>query len=108
MKLNLSERFSLLNILPQEGNFVTLKIIRDLTSGLAPNDKEFKEFDIKQRPGANIQETETTWNLAGNVEKGIEIGEKSTDIIVAALTKLDETEKLEPRYLSLYEKFVLK
>jgi len=102
MKLNVLERLTLLQILPPEGNFVTLKIVRDLTSILAMTEKEYKDFDIKQEGG------QIKWNLKGNQEKEIEIGEKATDIIKEALKKLDETKKLEQRHFSLYEKFMEK
>ena len=100
MKLTVIERLTLLQILPQEGNFLTIKVVRDLTSVLAMNEKEFKEFEIKQT-GEQV-----TWNLKGNQERAVEIGEKATDIIVEALKRLDEQKKLEQRHLSLYEKFV--
>lgn len=100
MKLNVPERLILLQVVPKEGSFLTLKIVRDLTSTLAMNDEEFKEFGITQ-DGDQIK-----WNLKGLQEKEVEIGEKATDIIVEALKKLDESKKLEQRHLSLYEKFI--
>lgn len=100
MKLNVIERLTLLQILPQEGNFLTLKVLRDLTSILAMTEKEFKEFDIKQ------VDEQVTWNLKGNEEKEVEIGEKATDLIVEALKELDKNKKLEQRHFSLYQKFV--
>ena len=100
MKLNVIERLTLLQILPQEGNFVTLKVLRDLTSVLGMNEKEFKEFEIKQT-GEQV-----TWNPKGNEERAVEIGEKATDLIVEALKRLDEQKKLAQRHLTLYEKFV--
>ena len=56
MKLNVSERLTLLQGLPQEGNFLTLKIIRDLTEVVGLNEKEFKEFGIKEAEG------QVSWN----------------------------------------------
>ena len=100
MKLNVPERLMLLQVVPKEGNFLTLKVVRDLTSTLAMNDEEFKDFGITQ-DGDQI-----TWNLKGLQEKEVEIGEKATDIIVDALKKLDQDKKLEQRHLSLYEKFI--
>ncbi len=100
MKLNVPERLTLLQVVPKEGSFLTLKIVRDLTSTLAMNDEEFKEFGITQ-DGDQIK-----WNLKGLQEKEVEIGEKATDIIVEALKKLDQDKKLEQRHLSLYEKFI--
>jgi len=102
MKLNILERFTILQILPKEGNFVTLNIVRDLQKSLAPSEEEFKEFEIKQ-----VGE-QTTWNEKGIVDKEIKIGEKSTDIIIEALEKLDKENKLTPQHMSVYEKFIKK
>lgn len=100
MKLNVLERLTALAILPSEGNFVTLKILRDLKANLGITEAEFKEFNIEQK-GAM-----TTWNTDGEVEKEIKVGEKATDIIVEALRKLDDTDKLTDNHFSLYEKFI--
>ena len=48
MKLTVLERFTGLQILPQEGDFVTLKIMRKLKEALAMSEKELVEFEIKQ------------------------------------------------------------
>ena len=100
MELNVFERLMLLSILPQEGNFVTLKVLRELKSNLALGEKELKEFEV-------IQEGEQVkWNIKGNEELEIEIGEKATDIVIEALKQLDKDKKLTEQYFSLYEKFV--
>ena len=100
MKLNLLERFTILQILPAEGNFSTLKINRDLQESLAPTEKEFKDFEIVQ------EDERTRWNQKGMIEKEIEIGEKATDMIVKSLKKLDEDKKLTAQHISVFEKFV--
>lgn len=100
MKLNVPERLTLLQVLPQEGNFLTLKIVRDLSEGVGLNEKAFNEFEITEADG------QVTWNQKGAEEREIEIGEKATDIIVEALKKLNEANKLGQRHLTLYEKFV--
>ena len=100
MKLNVFERLMLLSVLPQEGNFVTLKVLRILKSNLALSEKELKDFEV-------IQEGEQVkWNTKGNEEIEIEIGEKATDIVIEALKQLDKEKKLTEQYFSLYEKFV--
>jgi len=100
MKLNLFERFMLLQILPKEGNFVTLRITRDLRTALAVTEKEFKDFEITQ------DGEHTKWNTKGNEEREIMIGEKATDIIVESLKQLDKDKKLTEQYFTVYEKFV--
>lgn len=100
MKLSLFERFTIQNILPQEGSFLTLKILNSLKLSLAPSEEEIKEFEIK--PEGNL----LTWNKKGKEEKEIEIGEKATDLIVDALKDLDKKAKLTNEHFSIYEKFI--
>jgi len=100
MKLNLQERFVLLQVLPKEGNFMTLKIVRDLQDSLSPSEEELKECGVTQK------EEQITWNEKGREEKEIKIGEKATDIIVEALDKLDKENKLSTQHMTLYEKFI--
>jgi len=115
MKLNLMERFTVLQILPTEGNFATLNIVRKLQEALAPTEDEYTEFGIKG-PGEEfieedgtvtiIPEDKTRWNTVGAEEREIEVGEKASDIVVEALNKLDKEKKLTPQHLTVYEKFV--
>lgn len=100
MKLNVFERLILLQILPAEGSFVTLKIVKDLKEVVALSESDFKEFEVKQ------DDTQLRWNTKGNEEREIAIGEKATDIIIEALNELDEEKKLTERHFTLYEKFV--
>ena len=101
MKLNLSERFEALQLLPPQGNFATLKIINDLRSNLAPSEDETKKFCIQQ------QGDQILWDSAKGLEEvEIPIGEKATDIIVDALKELDKSKTMGVQHISLYEKFV--
>ena len=101
MKLNLMERISVLQILPKEGNFITLKVIGELQQTLAPSEAEFKEFEIVQE-GENIR-----WNAKGNIEKELPVGDKACEVIVNVLKKLDNEEKLTNQHFSVYKKFIL-
>lgn len=100
MKLDVRERLILLSVLPQEGNFVTLKTIRDLQSALSFSEEEHKLYKFVQNEGM------VTWDDKTEQSKEIELGEKATDIIVAALKKLDESKTLKQEHFSIYEKFV--
>lgn len=100
MKLNFQERLMLLQILPAESDFLTLKIVRDLQTKLSATEEEFKKFNIKQ-DGERI-----SWSNAGNKEKDIDIGEKGQEIITEQLKKLGKEKKGTLSLLSLYEKFV--
>ena len=100
MKLKLIERLTILQILPHEGNFATLNIVRTLKETLAPTEEEFKKFEIIQ------DADQTKWNEKGKEELELKIGEKATDVIVEALEKLDKEKKITAFHLSIYEKFV--
>lgn len=105
MKLNILERISLLNVIPREGNALTLRIIRDLQSKLSFSEEELKEFGIKnsKTPDGRIS---IDWDedIIGEVD--IEIGEMATTVIKKELTKLDKQNLLKMEALTLYEKFV--
>lgn len=112
MKLTVQERLTLGNMLaPLEGDFTTLKLVRKLRGDLSFSDEEFKKFEIKQVPGGDGS-VSLTWrtldkkNKPIDQEADIEIGEKATDIIVSALSKLNEQKKLRNDHFTLYEKFI--
>ena len=46
-RLNMAERFILLNNLPKEGDLVTFKILRKLRETLSPSEAEIKEYGFK-------------------------------------------------------------
>ena len=102
MKLTVIERILLLGILPGEGNFVTLKIVRQLRENLSFSEAEIAALGVHQE-GERI-----TWNAAAEEPGGSEIaiGEKATDIVVEALRKLDREGKLTEQLLSVWEKFI--
>ena len=101
MKLNVLERITALGILPEAGNFATLKIVNDLRMSLGLTESEFKEFGV-------VQKGETmSWNPKGAEEREIKIGEKASDILTEALKKLDEDKKLTNQHFSLFEKFAI-
>lgn len=110
MKLNVPERVALLQILPAEGDFTILKVLRDLQSDVGFKDEEHKTFKIRRLndkgeedpTGAQIQ-----WDATeGLKEVEIKLGEKGKEIVKDALLGLDKTKKLRQAHYSLYEKFV--
>jgi len=104
-KLNIVERIALLNILPLEGNVVTLKIIRDLQSNLSFSEEEMKRFKMKniRRPDGS---TFAVWDADSDETKEFEIGDVANNIIVERLKFLEGQKKLRMEMLTLYEKFV--
>lgn len=105
MILDISERLTLLTILPHEGDYASLKILNQLRLSLSFTEEEIKEWGIIGDPEKNM----TSWanpNETDSQEAEIPIGEKATDIIVEALKKLDSEKKLPENALEVYEKFI--
>jgi hypothetical protein len=100
MILNVFERISLLSILPKEGDYTTIKIIRNLRETLSFTEEEHEKLKFK------TLENSIEWDKKEDVPKEITIGEKAMDIIVDALKKLDSEKKLTEQFFDIYEKFI--
>jgi len=100
MELKVYERLILLNILPKEGDFTTLKIVRKLREDLSFSEDEHKVLQFEQSEGT------VKWKSEGDIPKDIPIGEKATDVIADVLKKLSKDKKLNDSHFDLYEKFV--
>jgi len=105
MKKNLSvmERLVLLNLLPKEGNFNTLKLIRVARESLSFNDIENQKLKFRQDGGMVVWNPEDAVDIDANFE--VEIGDTVNQQIVDELVKLDKEGKLTDEHFSLYEKF---
>jgi hypothetical protein len=100
MKLYVIDRVSLLSILPEKGDFLTLKIIRQLREELSFSEEEIKALRLTSANGS------VTWNAAADSGKDVQIGEKATDLIVDTLKKINEKKELTQQLFGLYAQFV--
>jgi len=100
MKLSVFERVILLNIIPQESDLTTLKIVRKMRDDLSFSEEEYKFLQFK-----TDENSMTTWE-EGMEDIEVNIGEKATDIIVDAFKKLDSQKRLKLEHLPIYERFV--
>lgn len=100
MRLTVAERIVLLGILPREGNYLTLKIVRKLRESLSFTEEEHQKYRLRQEEGRIL------WDVAVEQEAEVPIGEKASDIVVEALKRLDKEGKLTDQDFTLYEKFI--
>lgn len=105
MRLNIKERLLLLNILPKETNFITLKIVKNLQEALSFTEEEIKNFDLRNEEFNG--QVLTKWNAEIDTNTDITIGEKANEIITISLKKLDEEKKLTMDFIDLFEKFTI-
>ena len=129
MKLEVYERLVLMNLLPKEGDFITLKLVRKLREALSFNEREVAEInfrnhwrcpkcqkveiasempkcsdcDIFMQPSGQV-----TWDddKAKKVKKDVFMGSKMLALCESTLKKLSDEQKLTEQHMSLYSKFV--
>lgn len=102
MRLQAFDRMILLNILPTEGDILTLRIVRDLQDALSFTEAEHAALNIRQEPGT----TGVKWNGEADQPIDVEIGPVATGLIRDQLARLSEDQKLTLEHVPLYERFV--
>ena len=103
VELTLFERFVVRTLLPPEGSYSTLKIVWELQMELATTEEENKLAGLEDLPGGGTDAE--NWDAVE--PKEIVFGDITKGLIVDALKKLDEQEKLTQQHITIYEKFVL-
>lgn len=128
MQLNILERLALLEVIPKEGDFVTLKLVRKLRESLSFSEAEIAEINFNQNWRCPMCQKEiaspdalkcecgsymmatgsVTWDRerGEKVMKEVHMGEKMMSMCVDTLKKLDSEKKLTESYFSLYEKVI--
>ena len=101
MILTVSDRFALLNLLPQQGDFTTLKMVRELREDLS-----FSEEENEALKFVATEEGRVTWAVAGEPNKDFDFSPLQNKLICEALDKADKGKKLSLENLSLYERFM--
>ena len=101
MQLGVFDRVLLLNILPREGDFRTLKVLRKLADDLGFSEDEAAALQFQQ-DGVSIK-----WRQEADAPKDVPMGEIAREIIADRLRELDKQKKLTLEHMSLYERFVL-
>ena len=108
MLLSVFERLILLNVMPGEGDYTTLKLIRKLKEDLSFDEGEHKALQFKEEGGR------VSWRTASDEgspvllaqDKEIEVGPKAIAVVCEVLEKLNKEKKLKAEHMSVYEKFV--
>lgn len=132
MKLSVMERILVLNLLPKEGSFANLKLLRVTREALSFNEAENKALKFRQVGNQTMWESfvtidketgkpiEESPDLARRLketpdvfetkpivgEKEVFIGEIVSGLIAKALKEKNEKETLSEEFFSMYEKFV--
>jgi hypothetical protein len=97
LELTVSERLVLIQILPQEGDFATLRVVRDLRSALSFSEAELAALKFRTE-GENLH-----WEPQPAAD--IDIGPRALVLIADTLKDLNTKKKLRLDQVDLYERF---
>ena len=103
-KLNLFERLVTMGLLPQTGNFATLKIVTEANMMLGATDEESVLAGLEASSEGGVI-ARKGWTVVP--EKEFTFKETLVGIIRDALQKLNDEEKLTMEHFRIYEKFML-
>ena len=103
-KLNLFERLVVMGLLPQAGNFATLKIVTEANLMLGATDEESVLAGLEATPEGGVV-AKKGWIVVP--EKEFIFKETLLKIIKDALQKLDDEEKLTMEHFRVWEKFMV-
>ena len=101
MELNIGERFRLVELLPKEGDRLTVKVVKDMLDKLNPNSEEILEYGIKMVDAGNgrqqiVWDKQDTANIAFNT---VEL-----DVLKRKVDELEKEKKISVELLPLLEK----
>lgn len=100
MLFGVQERLLLLDLLPKQGNYITLKIVRELREALSFDDAEIQTLELR------TEGEQVLWNDAVAVDKDVTIGDSMASVISDTLKKRDGSATLSADHLPLYDQFV--
>lgn len=105
VKLGIANRIQLLNILPGEGSYTTMKMVGGFREELIVTEEEGKAVELKELPNGFLR-----WNIEKEKDippKDFHLTETMFNLVVKTLNSLDSKSKLIEPQLELYELFVL-
>ena len=103
-ELNLFESLVVMGLLPQTGNFATLKVVTEANLMLGATDEESVLAGLEATPEGGVI-ARLGWTIVP--EKEFTFKETLVGIIRDALQKLDDEEKLTMEHYRVWEKFMI-
>jgi hypothetical protein len=98
MKLNVSERLTLVRIVPEKGNFETMGTVEKLRDALYLSEEESAEFEVK------ATEDSINWNTKGVERVEIKISEMGMRLLTKTLEELDKKEELTTHQFQIFRR----
>ncbi len=101
MNLGIVERLMAVQLLPQEGGIIELRVAQEARELLSLTTREIEEWGVSDVEGGGIQ-----WKPGLATTTDIQISSTAVGMITKALKDLDDKKKLTPNHIPLYVKFI--
>jgi len=103
VKLTVKQRINLQSILPAQGDFLTVKMVRVLRESLSFTQKEHESLKLVHHPNGSVE-----WDDKADKKciKEFEIPETIISIIKETLEKLNASKQITEAHLDFYEMFM--
>ena len=101
--MNVGERLLTISVLPKNGNFITMKVVKGIIKKLTLSNEDMISYDIVVKDNGDV-----SWNEKGFVPKEVEIDSVELALIQKSLRELDESGGLSQETLPIYEKFLIR
>jgi hypothetical protein len=100
VNLSVAERLVLLPVLPEQGNLLTIRIVREMREDLSFTEEEMKSLAIRENKG------QVVWNVDGEARTDFVFKAQAKKIVLDALKDKDEKGEVTATMISLFDKFV--
>ena len=98
LELGIHDRILMQGLLPKEGDFITIKMVRDICDRVGLSQGEIKKHNVRRREdGAGWQ-----WNEPKE-KKEFSFSSAEMELLKAKVSELDKTKKISNETLSLCE-----
>jgi len=101
MLLDTKDRIILLSILPQEGDVVMLRLLRELKQTIGFSDEEIERLGL-----STTENGRTVWDEKAERLVEVDLGETALSIIKREFRKLNKEQKVKDSHLETYDKFI--
>ena len=101
VSLDVTDRFTLIGLLPTEGSIATIRIVEAMSKKLTPDEREQEAIELKSLPNGGV-----AWNPQKASNRNISFSGFGVKLIVERLQKMDKEEKLTKGHVVLWDKFI--
>ncbi|KKL47754.1 hypothetical protein LCGC14_2332370 [marine sediment metagenome] len=97
--LTVQERFSVVGMLPKEGELLEQSIVRDIREKVLPDTKELKSIEAH-----NDQQGRLTWNSSKEKDKEIELTKIEVGFLKTQVERINKEKKINQSNIGVCEK----